>query len=175
MHLAKTWPGHPDQIWASFAQYDPGLLWKKGTELDMGSQIRHMQSSPILTGHMHAGDTRVRSVVSQAWASRCFRYACLWEVMINTVYWRWCLSILILATKFTVLFQNVKFDVSASCSRQREPQVDCPLHPVPHLNGWQSQVHVHVHWLHSYCECRAWIFLRERDWCSWNEGKNGLE
>ena len=26
MHLAKTWPGHPDWIWASLAEYDPGLL-----------------------------------------------------------------------------------------------------------------------------------------------------
>ena len=34
MHLAKTWPGHPDWIQASFAEYDPGLLWKNGSELD---------------------------------------------------------------------------------------------------------------------------------------------
>ena len=27
MCLAKTWPGHPDWIWASFAQYDPDLLY----------------------------------------------------------------------------------------------------------------------------------------------------
>ena len=33
IHLAKTWPGCPDQIRrASFAQYDPGLLWKYRTK-----------------------------------------------------------------------------------------------------------------------------------------------
>ena len=46
--LAKPWPGHPDQIWVSFAQYDPCLLWKNRTELDVGSWIRHIQPSLIL-------------------------------------------------------------------------------------------------------------------------------
>ena len=26
--FAKTWPGHADQIWVSFARYGLGLLWK---------------------------------------------------------------------------------------------------------------------------------------------------
>ena len=37
MCLAKTWPGHSDQIWAGFVQYDLGLLLKNGTELDVGT------------------------------------------------------------------------------------------------------------------------------------------
>ena len=48
MHLAKPWPGHPDRIWVSFAQYDPCLLWKIGTESDAGSRIRHIRSGPIV-------------------------------------------------------------------------------------------------------------------------------
>ena len=43
--LAKPWPGHPDQIWVSFAQYDPCLLWKNGaenSEMDAGSRIWHI-------------------------------------------------------------------------------------------------------------------------------------
>ena len=40
MCLAKPWPGHPDRIRVGFAQYDPCLLWKNGTESDAGSQIR---------------------------------------------------------------------------------------------------------------------------------------
>ena len=46
--LAKPWAGHPDQIQASFAQYDPGLLLKNGTKLDAGSQIQHIRSGLIL-------------------------------------------------------------------------------------------------------------------------------
>ena len=51
MHLAKTWPGHPDRIWAGFAQYNLGLLWKNKTELDAGSRIQHTQSGLILAAH----------------------------------------------------------------------------------------------------------------------------
>ena len=40
MHLAKTWPGHPDRIWASLAQYDPGLLRKKRTESDQAYTLQ---------------------------------------------------------------------------------------------------------------------------------------
>ena len=36
MHLAKTWPGHPDQVWVSFAQYGPGLLWKYWNQIRCG-------------------------------------------------------------------------------------------------------------------------------------------
>ena len=36
------------KIWISFAQHDPCLLWKNRTKLDAGSQIRHIQSGPIL-------------------------------------------------------------------------------------------------------------------------------
>ena len=43
MHLAKTWPGRPDQIWASFARYDLGLLWKNGTKLDARTEPNWMQ------------------------------------------------------------------------------------------------------------------------------------
>ena len=35
----KTWPSHPDRIQASFAQYDPSLLWKNGTKSVAGSQM----------------------------------------------------------------------------------------------------------------------------------------
>ena len=43
IHLAKTWPGHPDQIWVGFAQYDLGLLWKNGTKLDARTEPNWMQ------------------------------------------------------------------------------------------------------------------------------------
>ena len=54
--LAKTWHNLPElsQIWdirsdpGQFEQHDPCLLWKNGTESDAESQIRHIQSSPIL-------------------------------------------------------------------------------------------------------------------------------
>ena len=36
IHLAKTRPGHQDQILAGFAQYYLSLLWKNRTELDAG-------------------------------------------------------------------------------------------------------------------------------------------
>ena len=36
------------QIWISFALHDPCLRWKNGTKLDAGSQIRHIQSGPIM-------------------------------------------------------------------------------------------------------------------------------
>jgi len=41
-HLAKTWPGLPDWIWVSSAQYDLCLLGKNGAEMDVRSQIRHI-------------------------------------------------------------------------------------------------------------------------------------
>ena len=46
--LAKPWPGHPDRTRVGFAQYDPYLLWKNGTETDAGSRIRQIRSGPIL-------------------------------------------------------------------------------------------------------------------------------
>ena len=55
MHLARTWPGHPDQIQDSFIQYDLGLLLKNGTKSDTGSQIWHyiydLAQFCLLTGH----------------------------------------------------------------------------------------------------------------------------
>ena len=52
MRLPKTWPGHPDQIQVGFAQYDPGLLWKKRrTKLDVGSWMRNILSGLILAAH----------------------------------------------------------------------------------------------------------------------------
>ena len=48
MRWAKTWPSHPDQIWVSFTQYGPGLLWKNGTESDAGSRIHYIHSCLIL-------------------------------------------------------------------------------------------------------------------------------
>ena len=48
MHLSQTWPGHPDLIRVSFAQYGPGFLWKNGTKSDVGSWIQHIRSGPIL-------------------------------------------------------------------------------------------------------------------------------
>jgi len=46
--LGKPWPGHPHQIRVGFAQYDPRLLWKNGTETDAGSRVRHIPSGPSL-------------------------------------------------------------------------------------------------------------------------------
>ena len=55
MHLAKTGPGHPDRIWAGFAQYDLGLFRKNWTELDEGSRIQpdfgSMLAVMAITGH----------------------------------------------------------------------------------------------------------------------------
>ena len=42
MRLAQTRPGHPFQIRAGFAQYDPGLLSKNGTESETRSGIRRV-------------------------------------------------------------------------------------------------------------------------------------
>ena len=42
MRFAKTWPGHADQIWVSFAQYGLGLLWENETALDVVCQIQHI-------------------------------------------------------------------------------------------------------------------------------------
>ena len=57
--LAKPWPGHPDQIWVSFAQYDPCLLWKNGaenSEMDAGSRILHIYIYTIpVRFWLHAG------------------------------------------------------------------------------------------------------------------------
>ena len=52
MCFIKPWPGHLDQFWVSCVQYDPHLLWKNGIELDAGSWIRYIWSSPILAAHL---------------------------------------------------------------------------------------------------------------------------
>ena len=48
MHLAKPWPGHPDRIWVSFAQYGRCLFEKNGAEMDARNRIRRILSGPIL-------------------------------------------------------------------------------------------------------------------------------
>ena len=57
IHLAQTWPGHPDQAQASFAQYDPCFLWKNGTESDIvigKSDSAHMNYD-LARFWLHAG------------------------------------------------------------------------------------------------------------------------
>ena len=51
--FTRTWQGRPDWIWASFAQYDQGLLRKSSTQWNVGSQIRRIESGPILSACGH--------------------------------------------------------------------------------------------------------------------------
>ena len=41
IRMAKTWPDHPDWIWAGFEKkYKPDLLWESRTDSDAGSRIQ---------------------------------------------------------------------------------------------------------------------------------------
>ena len=46
---------HPDQIRVSFAQYEPCILWKNRTELDVGSWIWPISSGTLAVTKMLLG------------------------------------------------------------------------------------------------------------------------
>ena len=80
IHLAQTWPGHPDRIQAAFAQYDPGLLWRMGPN-------KRRKSDPVHMIQPDCGCTRAISItaITKALLNWIQHVYCVVSICVHTV------------------------------------------------------------------------------------------